>query len=596
MKATYRLFLGCIFFALMFELGGLQSDQFATLGNMYLADMTTWTGFHIIVNVFEICVALTAVLWLVTRKQSRSPRVHRTLTWPVIILGGALALGVINGLMGGGNLTYALWEVRAFAMLIAVYLLAGALITSEDRVNDVVWVILISSTILAVENTLRWLFVLRSLPPDDLAYDHVDSVVLVFAVLLCLSLLAFGGTRAQRRYAAVALPVILFAMEVMRRRAAFAILAVGLLLFCGFLLRLRPRVFWRVVPPVALLCALYLVVFWNQNGTLAQPARAISSQFTPDPRDAASNNYRLVERYDIILNIQRAPLTGLGFGQQYIMYVPLPDLGSTWPFWHYMTHNAVLWVWMKDGALGFAAFWWLLGRGAYDGSRAVATQREEWSLAGELYELLARRRYDARAIDRVTRALRQNQYVSLRPTGRKARVKGRRGRAALALGLNVPTWERSDDRSSVTAPKSGVLALLVTAVCMIPVQVMYSYVDLGLTNERDTALLGLALAVIGQASLVLHVSLHGEQHAKDGGNGAETSLYDTRDRIRALLNAKSLNADPVRAIPATIDTSRTATRSRRIASAPGTAVEAGVGRRRSDSRMRDESPLPWEAQ
>jgi hypothetical protein len=598
MKLSYRLFLCTIFCAFMFEVGGLDSDPIAQLGNRYLAPMSSWTGIHIILNVFEVCLMVTALAWLVTRKRVRGAHIERTLTIPIIAFGALLAFGVVNGLtQAGGDLTFALWEVRAFAVLIAVYLLSCVFISSEDRVNDLIWSVLIASTVLAVDNTLRWLLILRSVSSDDLAYDHVDSVVLVFATLLCLCLLAFGGTRAQRRYALVTLPLFLFAMEAMKRRAAFVILAVGVLILCVFLLRLRPRIFWRIVPPVALACVLYLAVFWNQNGTLAQPARAISSQFSPDPRDAASNDYRVVERYDIISNIERAPLTGLGFGQQYVMYIPLPNLGTVWPFWHYMTHNAILWVWMKDGALGFAAFWWLLGRGVYDGSRAVATQREEWSLAEELHRLLSRQPGNTRAIARAMQALKRNQYEPLRPVGHAKRSggSGRRKAGELALGLNVPTWERSDERSSRTARNSGALAFLVAAISMIPVQTVFSYVDLGLTNERNMAVLGVALAVISQASLVLGIQWIPRKRRRGQPHEDEAALMDTQDRIRALVSARSVAAAPLQVVPSTMTAAKHMPTSRHAVSRVGQrGTETATTTRDMPTLVREETPLPWE--
>ena len=54
------------------------------------------------------------------------------------------------------------------------------------------------------------------------------------------------------------------------------------------------------------------------------------------------------------------PLLGVGFGREFLFVAPLPDL-SWWPFWHYEPHHNILWVWLKTGALGFIAFWILIG-------------------------------------------------------------------------------------------------------------------------------------------------------------------------------------------------------------------------------------------
>ena len=46
---------------------------------------------------------------------------------------------------------------------------------------------------------------------------------------------------------------------------------------------------------------------------------------------------------------------------------------------------------------------------------------------------------------------------------------------------------------------SGAVAGLIAAICLIPMQVSFSYVDLGLNSERDLLLFGLALAIISHA-------------------------------------------------------------------------------------------------
>src|SRR5262249_52794435 len=54
-----------------------------------------------------------------------------------------------------------------------------------------------------------------------------------------------------------------------------------------------------------------------------------------------------------------------------------------------------------------------------------------------------------------------------------------------------------------TTRRSGAVAALIAAICLIPMQVSYSYVDLGLNSGRDLLLFGLALALISHAQTIL---------------------------------------------------------------------------------------------
>src|SRR5260221_4403214 len=129
--------------------------------------------------------------WVTPRRpptvSERRQRVTSTLLVPITAFGALLVVGILSGyVQGGSNTTTALWEVRGFAMLIAIYALTSVLVRSDDAVNDLVAVTFIAATVLALENVFRWFFILNRIVADDLAYDHVDSVVLVFALMVCL--------------------------------------------------------------------------------------------------------------------------------------------------------------------------------------------------------------------------------------------------------------------------------------------------------------------------------------------------------------------------------------------------------------------------
>lgn len=510
MKTAYRIFLTTVFLVVALEAGGnVLNDPLVQWGSNFESDLTAVIHIHIIVSVFEICIVLIFLLWFLRdRTAKRKFRIERgTLIVPLLVFAAMLLFGVLYGQMQPGpNLTEALWEVRGFLMMIAGYFLVSMFIRDDAQANQLVWVLLIGGLVLALNN----LWIPVGYPGlldegNDLAYDHTDSVVLGLVLVLCLTIITYGGTRKQRRFAIIALPILILCLMIMKRRAAFPVFGIGIIIVVIFLLRLRPRLFWRYVPPIALLCTLYLAAFWNNTGTLGQPARAISSQFTPDTRDYASNLYRDVEKANILANIAQAPITGLGFGQPYVFYYQMvADLSGTWPFYHYETHNAILWIWMKDGAIGFIAFWWLLGRGLYDGSRVVETQREEWALVEAIRSRFSKRRRRSRSRAAVE-SVEGYEHILYRPvTGTKTTHRPA-SRKTEAPSLNVPHWERSDDRRSVTAQRSATLALLVAAICMIPMQVVYSYVDLGIVSERDMLLFGLMLGIIARGYSLLGV-------------------------------------------------------------------------------------------
>lgn len=513
MKTGYRIFLTTVFLVAALESTGVLDDPLVQWGFNFQSDLTAVVHIHIIVSVFEICIVLALLCWFLRGAAAkRTLRLERgTLIRPLLVFAALLAFGVLYGqVQPGANLTEALWEVRGFLMMIAGYFLIGMYIRNDAQANQLVWVLLGAATVLTLNNLWIPIAYPAAMEGNDLAYDHADSVVLGLAMILCITILTYGGTRNQRRFAMAMLPVFLICLMIMKRRAAFPVVGLGIIVVIIFLLRLRPRLFWKYVPPLVLLCAAYLGAFWNNTGALGQPARAISSQFNPDPRDYASNLYRDVEKANIVANISASPLTGLGFGQAYHFYFPMvADLSAIWPFWHYETHNAILWIWMKDGAVGFIVFWWLLGRGMFDGSRVVETQREEWALAQYLRKRFAReQRKNREGESRVSTGVFQVALRANEPYGKRGR---RKSTAGPALLLNVPAWERSDHKHSVTTQRSATLALLVTAVCMIPMQVVYSYVDLGIVNERDMLLFGLMLGLIARGQTLLGTRTEGKR-------------------------------------------------------------------------------------
>jgi len=255
----------------------------------------------------------------------------------------------------------ALWETRALFAAILVALLVPQLLRRREHVERIFDLLCLGVIALSIDVIVRRFTLLAGVPSGhlDLAYDHVSPVLMNFAVILLLARLIWPASGRQRLMA-LAIPLILYAEMLTERRAGWVGLDLGIALLGIFVFRLRQRAFYLFVLPLLFLYAGYLVTFWNAGGAVAQPARAVRSIVSPDPRDAASDQYRTIEDQDLRLNIQDSPLTGIGFGQPYVFYVALPSL-AWWPFWHYEAHNSVLWLLMVMGPLGLIGFLSLTG-------------------------------------------------------------------------------------------------------------------------------------------------------------------------------------------------------------------------------------------
>ena len=90
--------------------------------------------------------------------------------------------------------------------------------------------------------------------------------------------------------------------------------------------------------------------------------------------DQASDFYRDIETHDIVMTIRSNPVMGIGFGQQFYRPWPLPNI-SFFVFWEYITHNSILWIWMKAGIGGFVACSWLFATALRSGARALLRRR-----------------------------------------------------------------------------------------------------------------------------------------------------------------------------------------------------------------------------
>jgi hypothetical protein len=334
-------------------------------------------GIPIPVSPVEMILLLTLAAVLIRHiTRDGIPFVRGPLFVPLLLFIAFVIASITYGIAGGNGVgpfdIRAAWEeTRSFFYLAISYVLTCNLIRTRAQLTNFIWLFVAGIGIKSIQGIVRYLEVRSNGIQVESLLGHEDVVFFAAFVLLLAGLFFFGSklgdnTRRQMRIMLFVLPPLTFTLLVTNRRLGFVVLAVGFALVALLLLRTRRDLFLRVAPVVLVLLSIYILLFWNGTGALSEPIRAVRSIVAPETeRDRSSNAWRDLENTNIDYNIRTAPITGLGFGRPYSFIVAQPPLDETgFTYWRFIAHNAIYWVWMKMGLIGFAFFWYLIGSAA----------------------------------------------------------------------------------------------------------------------------------------------------------------------------------------------------------------------------------------
>ena len=374
---------------------GLLLEQFPITGltpitsqTHIFANLSEYTDIPLRLSLADLLILLTTLSWtvrLVTVKE-RAARVG-PFGWAVagyvMVFGIGVAIGAARG--GAWDPNAALGELRGPIYLCLLYFLAANLIRDRAQIAVLAWILVVAVGVKAVQGLLNYqealsgpLAVAATIANQAVTADE-DVVFFDLAIALAVVLMLLG-VRGKLAYALFALqPLILGAEMLTQRRAGF--IALGAVVVAVMLLALisDPRRGFAFVAVATLGFGMYLAVFWEQDGPIAGPIRALRVVMDPSSvsaRDFSSDEWREIENRNIAYTISQVPLTGVGVGQQYIFREEPPALPASFTYWRYITHNALLWMWLKAGPIGAFALWFLVARVLLVASSAYVRLRD----------------------------------------------------------------------------------------------------------------------------------------------------------------------------------------------------------------------------
>jgi hypothetical protein len=314
---------------------------------------------------FLLILAVTIIYRLVKREW---PLRGGALIVPFSLFMLCVVLGVVHGMVTGGQLQIIVIEVRPLWYLFVTYLLAYNLISSRKQLRAFFWIVIVGAGIKGLQGVYLFYFILAgSLQGHDELMAHEDSFFFVALLLLIVLFCLHYRYHTQLLTALIVLVPVIIALVANQRRADYIALLLGLAVAWSLIFLVKPQkrkmLIWVALITLVLGGA-YVAAFYNGEGALASPARSIVAIFHPsdqDIRDIQSNLYRVTENYDLKYTEQQNPILGMGFGKEFLTPWPLVNIASDDQYYLFIPHNTIYWIWMRLGPIGYLILWFLFG-------------------------------------------------------------------------------------------------------------------------------------------------------------------------------------------------------------------------------------------
>jgi len=367
--------------ALLFEQFPIAGVDTITAQSHVFQNVSAYTPLPIRLSIADLLLLLTAAGLLVRRLTGAHERLRLgPLGWGIAAYAAAFVLsGLIGVARGGMDLEVGMNELRAPFELCAVYFVTANLVRERGQIGVLIWMFVTIVGVKALQGIVNYQDAPGWSSYDAGAVTAHEDVVFFDATVALAIVMAVLGIRTKLFWVLLALqPVILTALLLDQRRTGFIALAAVLLVITILLIFANPKRGLLLAGVAGVAALSYIALFWDASGPLAEPVRAIRSvvdQQSVSARDQSSSEWRQIENRNIAFTIGQLPLSGVGLGEKYLVHVQPPPLYD-FIYWQYITHNALLWLWLKAGPVAALALWTVVARALLVGTAIFVRGRD----------------------------------------------------------------------------------------------------------------------------------------------------------------------------------------------------------------------------
>jgi hypothetical protein len=318
-----------------------------TMTKLYNPLFKQLTALDVLVALAVLAVALDLL------RRRRQPHLPAALGFPLLLAALAMAAGIAVTQADGGGLRDTVFSMHVLAYL----LLLPIAIVNLDLERDRLTLLLKGLVALALLKATMGLIVMATGGSVEIDggshltyYEPTANWLMLLALLGTIA--AIAGGMPKERWMAVAVPLLTAALLLSYRRSFWVAAVLGLLLVLLLGTSRRGR---RVLAPALVLVATSIWLIGSIQFQAQTPLATRVQSLAPSQLETnAEDRYRIDERVNVIAEIERHPMSGIGLRQGWRASerpLPVEHLEG-----RRYVHFALLWWWMKLGILGAIAF------------------------------------------------------------------------------------------------------------------------------------------------------------------------------------------------------------------------------------------------
>lgn len=337
------------------------------LGVMMFSQLHSLTGIPVLRFPLVDLLIISIIGLAIYRQATKS-----TIDPPIVPLprplAGVVALSFLTilwmevwGIARGGNIQNSLWQWHQAAMLPLIVAMYHYSLRGPEDWPVVARTITAAALTKSAVSTYFAVVVVPAMGVEvEYTTSHSDSMTFNFALLVCITRFLEKPKLAHVLRGLFIIVLVFIGMFFNDRRLAYVSL-VGSIGAAYLIQSWTPlkRLVSRGLILMAPVIVMYIAVGWNAGGGVFKPVQTFKSIIEGQHAEGELD-YRDIENLDLIATWNSHPILGTGYGHEFEIPYPLPNIAFVFPQYRYHPHNSLLGLLAFGGYVGFTCIWMYL--------------------------------------------------------------------------------------------------------------------------------------------------------------------------------------------------------------------------------------------